>query len=297
VNTDTAKKDLLENCKDPEYREAFNLENVYATICAQIRALREQRNMSQSKLGREAKMAQERISILEDPNAETKPSLNTLLRLASAFDVGLDVRFVPFSTVLDNSINTDPKLLEVPSFNEELAPVPEKATKGRSLGDLLRESTGEHHSEYLKAISAMTSPLKGIDVLSRQVGEWGNPMAKIAEQMAEQARDAFKGFENVMASSAISGYLAVIEAQQRAIADIVRPHTVTSMELSDLLDLSGMASVVASAQAQFKLPHLSLDKSLDRHGGLAIVPKKPINASNQVTPRVGTYNPMLQKIA
>jgi transcriptional regulator with XRE-family HTH domain len=120
VNTSLVKRDLLNSLKDREFREAFKLENVYTGICFQIRALREQRTKSQKELGKLARMAQERISILEDPNAETKPTLTTLLRLADALDVGLDVRFVPFSTVLDRSVNTDMKELEVQSFDKEL---------------------------------------------------------------------------------------------------------------------------------------------------------------------------------
>ena len=65
-------------------------------------------------------MAQERISILEDPNADSKPTLNTLLRLADAADVGLEVRFVPFSTVLSRSVHTDMHELQVDSFDVEL---------------------------------------------------------------------------------------------------------------------------------------------------------------------------------
>jgi hypothetical protein len=64
-------------------------------------------------------MAQERISILEDPNAETKPTLNTLLRLADGLDVGLEVRFVPFSKVLDRATHTNMRELEVKSFDAE----------------------------------------------------------------------------------------------------------------------------------------------------------------------------------
>lgn len=120
MNTVTAKLELLENCKDREYREALNIENVYATVCAQIRALREQRGLSQRDLGRIVDMAQERISILEDPNAETKPTLNTLLRFAAGYDVGLDIRFVPFATVLDRSTRTDEVLLKVDRFDDEL---------------------------------------------------------------------------------------------------------------------------------------------------------------------------------
>jgi transcriptional regulator with XRE-family HTH domain len=115
------KRDLLDSIKsDAEYRRAWNLENVYTGICFQIRALREQREWSQRELGKQAHMAQERISILEDPNADTKPTLNTLLRLADAYDVGLDVRFVSYSTVLDRSTKTSFADLEVPSFSNEL---------------------------------------------------------------------------------------------------------------------------------------------------------------------------------
>lgn len=118
----TTKSDLLNSLKDREFRSAFNLENVYTTICFQLRALREQREMSQGAFGKQVKpkMAQERISILEDPNADSKPTLNTLLRLADAADVGLEVRFVPFSTVLLRSIHTDMHDLEVDSFTDEL---------------------------------------------------------------------------------------------------------------------------------------------------------------------------------
>jgi transcriptional regulator with XRE-family HTH domain len=107
--------------KDREFRAAFNLENVYTTICFQLRALREQRVLSQGEFGKRVtpKMAQERISILEDPNADSKPTLNTLIRLADAADVGLDVRFVPFSLVLSRAVNTEMRCLEVDSFTDE----------------------------------------------------------------------------------------------------------------------------------------------------------------------------------
>ena len=121
MSTTSVKSQILTSLKaDPEYRHAWNLENVYTGVCFQIRALREQRNLSQAELGQRAHMAQERISILEDPNAKTKPTLTTLLRIADAYDVGLDVRFVPYKTVLERSVSTDLKGLEVPSFTEEL---------------------------------------------------------------------------------------------------------------------------------------------------------------------------------
>jgi transcriptional regulator with XRE-family HTH domain len=110
----------MNSMRDREFRAAFNVENVYTTICFQLRALREQRGLSQGAFGRNVRMAQERISILEDPNAETKPMLNTLLRLADGLDVGLEVRFVPFSKVLDRATHTDMQELQVDSFDTEL---------------------------------------------------------------------------------------------------------------------------------------------------------------------------------
>jgi transcriptional regulator with XRE-family HTH domain len=129
LSTVTVKRDLLENCKDREYREALNLENVYASVCGQMRNIRESQELSQAQLGRKAKMAQERISILEDPNAETKPTLNTLLRVAGALDVGLEVRFIPFSRVLDSSIDIAQQREKVPSFEEELPAIKEEIVR------------------------------------------------------------------------------------------------------------------------------------------------------------------------
>lgn len=139
MSISSTKRSLLESLKEQEFRQAFNLENVYTTICFQLRALREQRELSQRGLGQiiDPPMAQERISILEDPNAETKPTLSTLIRLADGLDVGLEVRFVPFSTVLDRSVRTDFKALRVRSFAEEL-PELERAVQ---CDDLSRPAT------------------------------------------------------------------------------------------------------------------------------------------------------------
>lgn len=121
VDIRRAKYDLLENLKDPEYRDGFIEAHVYTGIAFQIRTLREKQDMTQIALGKAARMAQERISILEDPNAETKPTINTLLRLAKAFHVGLQVRFAPFSKLIDQAVRTDEDDLNVPTFEQEVA--------------------------------------------------------------------------------------------------------------------------------------------------------------------------------
>ena len=179
MNTVTAKRDLLDNCRNSEYREALVFENVYTGVCSQIRVLREQRELSQAEFGRKAKMAQERISILEDPNAETKPTLKTLLRVASAFDVGLDVRFVPFETVLDRSVNTDSSALQVPSFDDEL-PELEKhldAVEARSRERLSLTGLGMEQIEAAKAIQAYPAePRRLSDTYKVEISKFSEPV-------------------------------------------------------------------------------------------------------------------------
>ena len=76
------------------YRDSFVAAHVSNTIAAQIVALRTQRNWTQTRLAKEAGMKQSRISALEDPNNENIET-KTLIRLASAFDIGLMVLFCP----------------------------------------------------------------------------------------------------------------------------------------------------------------------------------------------------------
>lgn len=95
---------LREAMKDKTYRDAFVEEHIRTGIPFQIRALREKAKWKQKELGQRANMAQERISVLEDPDY-SKFTISTLLKLASAFDVGLTVRFVPFSKVLKEEAN------------------------------------------------------------------------------------------------------------------------------------------------------------------------------------------------
>jgi transcriptional regulator with XRE-family HTH domain len=105
--------------QNKRYRDAFVEAHIKATIPAQIRALRRKRGWSQKKLGVMAGgIAQEVISRLESPGYG-KLTLATALRLASGFDVALEMRFVPFSDLVDRTTNFDPKKLIVPRVNED----------------------------------------------------------------------------------------------------------------------------------------------------------------------------------
>lgn len=111
------KKRLILELMDREYRDEYISSSVDVGVAFQIRTLRDQRNWNQTELAKRAKMYQERISVLENPSYS--PTLATLKKLASAFDVGLMVRFVPISKLVKYELNLDSTTLEVPSFDQE----------------------------------------------------------------------------------------------------------------------------------------------------------------------------------
>ena len=63
-------------------------------------------------------MGQVRISKLENPDTGT-PNLTTLVRLASAFDCALMVRFVPFSELTKWSVSVSDEPASVPSYDDD----------------------------------------------------------------------------------------------------------------------------------------------------------------------------------
>lgn len=108
---------LFDELDDKEYREAFVEENINIGIPFQIKALRKQRNWTQKDLAERSGMNQARISLLE--NLYESFSLTTLKKFASAFDVGLIVRFSPISEIVDWQLNLSSDSLEVPSYDED----------------------------------------------------------------------------------------------------------------------------------------------------------------------------------
>jgi transcriptional regulator with XRE-family HTH domain len=116
---DERKRRLIEKLrKSREYREAFVAEIIDTGVPFQIYALREKKGWTQKELGERTKMAQETISRVEDPNY-VQLTLKTLKRLASAFEVGLMVKFVPFSELVESELHLTPDSLKVLSFDEE----------------------------------------------------------------------------------------------------------------------------------------------------------------------------------
>src|SRR5690348_9500235 len=85
---------------DKAYSEAFVEAEIATTIPFQIRALRRERNWTQTDLANQTGQHQKTIRDFENPDIGPG-SINSLRKIAAAFDVGLIVRFAPFSELVD----------------------------------------------------------------------------------------------------------------------------------------------------------------------------------------------------
>jgi transcriptional regulator with XRE-family HTH domain len=120
---------LVAELREKTYRDAYVESQIRMTLPLQIRELRKSREWTQPELAERARMAQPRISELEKPG-ERRLTIETLLRLASAFDVGLQVRFVPISELVDWSEALDLDNFAVQPFDAEVTDAERAAVLG-----------------------------------------------------------------------------------------------------------------------------------------------------------------------
>lgn len=94
------KSQFIEKLQDWKYREAYIRASINVNLPSQIRALRLKQEMTQKGLADASKMLQPRISAMEKPGA-VKFNIETLVRVAAGLGVGLIVKFVPISEMVD----------------------------------------------------------------------------------------------------------------------------------------------------------------------------------------------------
>ena len=111
---------IWKRLRDPEFRKQFIDEFINVGIAFQIRQLRERRKLTQTDLAERMgnKKKQPLLSSWENPDYG-KYTLATLKEIAKALDVGLLVQFVPFSELVDRTINVTSDTISPPSFGEE----------------------------------------------------------------------------------------------------------------------------------------------------------------------------------
>lgn len=110
--------DLRREFLDKETRTIYADESLNTYIATQLKVLREQRGWTQAELARHAGMAQPRIALLEDVNYSSW-SVNTLRKLAAAFDLRLSVKFDTFSSLLPEIEGLSRNTLERDSFGDD----------------------------------------------------------------------------------------------------------------------------------------------------------------------------------
>lgn len=96
-------KPTLEQLKDKAFRSAFMDRSVRESIAAQVKALRRQHDLSMKAFAQRAGLHWGTIFRLEHPNLNASTTIKTLLRIASAFDVALMVKFVSWSRWLQET--------------------------------------------------------------------------------------------------------------------------------------------------------------------------------------------------
>lgn len=112
------REQILQSLNDYEYRHQLVEEEINVGIAFQIRSLRNRQTLTQGDLAKSLGVKQPLVSAWENPNYG-KYTLGTLKDLAKAFDVGLLVRFVPFRSLVDRTVDLKPDDIAPPSFKEE----------------------------------------------------------------------------------------------------------------------------------------------------------------------------------
>ena len=110
-------RELIDSLSDKLYREIFVEEHIKG-LAFQMKTIRTSKGLSQGELGRRIGIKQEAISRLESHKNNGNYLLSTLMKVAKALDVGLTIRFVPFSELIDIETKM-PTMKKMKSFEEE----------------------------------------------------------------------------------------------------------------------------------------------------------------------------------
>lgn len=96
-------KILWEKFADKAYRDSFLKSRLRNSVAAQVFFIRDSRGWSQAELAKKVGTQQPAISRIE--KGQGAFSIRSLEAIANAFDVGLEIRFVPFSHIAQNVVN------------------------------------------------------------------------------------------------------------------------------------------------------------------------------------------------
>jgi len=166
------EEQLVLDLQDPEYRRAFIEAHATDTVAFQLRALRKEEGWDQKDVAERLgnRKLQPMISRYENPDYG-KYSISTLLDLAAVFDVGLIVRFAPFSEVADWDLSNNPNRLTPARFSKDrgLAEVADSgkikqqssASLAADIASVRNEMTAGGATRSLRQNGLTSAPLEG----------------------------------------------------------------------------------------------------------------------------------------
>jgi transcriptional regulator with XRE-family HTH domain len=111
---------IPEDFSDAEYLYAYAEDFLNTKIATQIRVLREQRGLTQEELAKKIGTKQPGIARLENVNYSAW-KIETLKKLARAFDVIFIGGFISLSTFIEEEEKFGRKMLEQPRYQDEIA--------------------------------------------------------------------------------------------------------------------------------------------------------------------------------
>lgn len=113
----TATERLWKLLTDRDYRRGFNRSQIGGGLAAQIFRLRKKSSLTQRRLADEIGSSQSQVSAWE--TSCDNATLASLYKLADAFDVGLIVKFAPFSEIAREAVFGETLNTAVPSFDAD----------------------------------------------------------------------------------------------------------------------------------------------------------------------------------
>lgn len=174
-----------------DYRDAFWSENIATGIAFQIREMRASRGWTQRELGaRAGDMAQERIHHIENPDYG-QWSVSTLKRLASAFNVALEIRFISYGELVNRMLSRTSEMISPPAIADDPALQPvEQRLVPLDFDEVL------HQPQVTRAISRQDSN----ESLISQAATWF--VTSVADEPLVEADESKERGENVYAAAA-----------------------------------------------------------------------------------------------
>ncbi|HEM7889458.1 MULTISPECIES: helix-turn-helix transcriptional regulator [Burkholderia cepacia complex] len=111
----------LEKLRKKPYRDAFTKAHLVQGLAFQIKELRLSHNLTQEQLAKALELgSQSAVARLEDPGYG-RMSLQTLLKVASYFDVALLTKFVSYSKLIQETEDLSPEAIAPKPFNDEFS--------------------------------------------------------------------------------------------------------------------------------------------------------------------------------